>query len=287
MSACITLVTCRRWPEISASDRLYAEALCRYGVVVQAAPWNGPRAPFTSATAVVLRSNWDYHHELAAFTDWLTWIEQCGVRLFNPAPLVRWNLDKRYLLTLADAGVAIPPTRVVPPTALAIAQALHETGWKHAVLKPVVGASGHNVRLVEHGTEASALADVHPSPGALYLVQEFVPEIQSGELSCVFFDGEFSHAFVRRPPRGEFRVNSQYGGHLLPANPSTAVVQQACAVLERLPEVPLYARVDGVVRDERFLLMELELNEPALALDLDPRAADRFAAATMLRLRGR
>jgi glutathione synthase/RimK-type ligase-like ATP-grasp enzyme len=283
----VTLVTCRRWPALSASDQLYAEALRARGCTVRAAPWNGPQTPFLEAEAVVLRSNWDYHHELEAFTTWLTGLEQRSIPLFNPASLVRWNLDKRYLLALAAAGVAVPATRVVLPEAAAIARAIQETGWRRAVLKPAVGASGHNVRLVERGAEAAALADLHPSLGMGYLLQEFIPEVQAGELSCVFFDGVFSHAFVRVPQRDEFRVNSQYGGRLMPAHPPPTVVRQAHAVLDRLPDLPLYARVDGVVRRRQFLLMELELNEPALALNLAPQAADRFADATVRRLEAR
>jgi glutathione synthase/RimK-type ligase-like ATP-grasp enzyme len=286
MTATITLVTCRRWPDLSASDQLYAEALRARGCTVRAAPWNGPKTPFLETGAVVLRANWDYHHELTAFTNWLTWLEHSGVRLFNQAPLVRWNLDKRYLLELAGAGMAVPVTRVISPDPTAVARALQEEGWRRAVLKPTVGASGHNVRLVEGGAEAAALADLSSSPGMAYLLQEFIPEVQAGELSCVFFDGAFSHAFVRVPPRNEFRVNSQYGGRLMLAHPSATVVRQARAVLDCLPDLPLYARVDGVVRRGQFLLMELELNEPALALNLAPHAADRFAAATVHRLHG-
>jgi hypothetical protein len=59
---------------------------------------------------------------------------------------------------------------------------------------------------------------------------------------------------------------------------------QARSVLAALPELPLYARVDGVLRDGRLLLMELELIEPGLALNVDPASADRFAAATLRRL---
>ncbi len=287
MTATVTLVTCRRWPDLSASDQLYAEALRARGCTVRAAPWNGPQTPFLETGAVVLRANWDYHHELEAFTAWLAGLERRSIPLFNTAPLVRWNLDKRYLLALAAAGVAVPATRVVPPDASVIARAVREAGWERAVLKPVVGASGHNVRLVEHGAEAETLAGLPRSAAACYLMQEFVPEVQTGELSCVFFDGEFSHAFVRVPPRDEFRVNAQYGGRLMPAYPPATVVRQARAVLDCLPDVPLYARVDGVVRHGRFLLMELELNEPALALNLVPQAADRFADATVRRLEAR
>ncbi|MER3421118.1 MAG: glutathione synthetase [Chloroflexota bacterium] len=286
MTHVVTLVTCRRWPDLSSSDRRYAEALRVRNCVVQVAPWNGARTPFINAQAVVLRANWDYHHELAAFTAWLTWLEQGGIPVFNSASLVRWNLDKRYLLALAGAGVLIPATRVVSPEPTAVARAMRAAGWRRAVAKPVIGASGHNVWLIEDGAEATLalLRGLSPSPGEAYLLQEFIPEVQAGELSCVFFDGVFSHAFLRVPSRGEFRVNSQYGGRLMPAYPPATVVRQARAVLDCLPEVPLYARVDGVVRAGQLLVMELELNEPALALDLAPHAAERFATATLRRL---
>jgi hypothetical protein len=45
--------------------------------------------------------------------------------------------------------------------------------------------------------------------------------------------------------------------------------------------MPCYARVDGVVREGEFLLMELELLEPELFLQLEAQAAHRFAMAIL------
>jgi hypothetical protein len=67
--------------------------------------------------------------------------------------------------------------------------------------------------------------------------------------------------------------------------PPADVVDAMAAVLALLPERPLYARVDGVLRAGRFVLMELEVNEPGLGLDLVPGAAERFADALLARLR--
>jgi hypothetical protein len=47
--------------------------------------------------------------------------------------------------------------------------------------------------------------------------------------------------------------------------------------------MPLYARVDGVVRDGVLIVIEVEVLEPALAMDFDPPSAERFAEATMKR----
>ena len=284
MASRVTIATCNRWPNLSASDHLYAEALAERRLTVRAAPWNGPGEPFAGADAVVLRSNWDYHHEPEAFVAWLERLQRGGTQVFNPVDLVRWNLDKRYLLDLAARGVVLPRMRVVAPEASAVMQVMAAAGWEQAVLKPAVGASGHLVQLVRREAPADALDGLDPAAGRPYLLQEFIPEVRAGELACVFFEGEFSHAFARVPPAEEFRVNSQYGGRTEAREVPTMVVQQARVVLDALPQVPLYARVDGVLRDGRFLLMELELNEPGLALDLVPGAADRFADATVRRL---
>ena len=56
---------------------------------------------------------------------------------------------------------------------------------------------------------------------------------------------------------------------------------QASSVLEKLPEHPLYARIDRIFDGPDFVLLETEVNEPGLFLDLDPQAAMRFAAASL------
>ena len=58
----------------------------------------------------------------------------------------------------------------------------------------------------------------------------------------------------------------------------------ARAILDVLPSVPLYARVDGVERGGSFVLTELELIEPVLFLGSVAGAAARFATAVIARL---
>ena len=117
------------------------------------------------------------------------------------------------------------------------------------------------------------------------LVQEFLPEIAEGELSMVYFDGVFSHAIRKRPPEGEFRSNSRYGPTRAAETPAGEVAEQGAAALRVLPEMPLYARVDGVVRDGALIVIEVEVLEPALFMEFDPPSAERFAEATLRRLR--
>ena len=118
------------------------------------------------------------------------------------------------------------------------------------------------------------------------LVQPFAPEVpRNGEYSFTFIEGEFSHAAMKRARAGEFRVQTEHGGSVEPAEVNASLVVQASHALAVLPEVPLYARVDGITRGDAFLLMELELIEPNLFLELGKGAADRLARGILRSLK--
>lgn len=280
----IVLATSLESPDITVSDRLYAEALERRGCRVAAAPWDGPREAFAGADAVVLRATWGYYRTLKAFRDW-TEAMAAATRLFNPIGLVRWNLRKDYVGKLAAAGVRVPQSHIVACEAGAIAKVLADAGWDQAVVKPASGASGHSVELVKRATlleQVAGLSDEARASGVV--VQEFLPEIAEGELSLVYFDGAFSHAIRKRPPPGEFRSNSRYGPTRTAETPLREVTDQGASCLRALPEMPLYARVDGVVRGGELIVIEVEVLEPALFMEFDPPSAERFAEATVRRL---
>jgi glutathione synthase/RimK-type ligase-like ATP-grasp enzyme len=284
MARAIVLATSSDQPAITASDRLYAEALERRGCSVVGAPWDGPRAAFDGAAAVVVRSTWGYYRASDAFRDW-TEAMAAASRLFNPIGLVRWNLRKDYIGKLAVASVRVPQTHFVACEVDAIDKVFGETGWSRAVVKLSIGASGYSVELVGREGVAGAVSRLAAEARAGgVLVQEFLPGIAEGELSLIYFDGLFSHAVRKRPPQGEFRVNSRFGATRSAEMPAHAVTEQGAAVLRTLPELPLYARVDGVVRDGALIVIEVEVLEPGLFMEFDPGSAERFAAATIARL---
>ncbi len=281
----IVLVTCRTWPKLSVGDADLARVLADQGHRVRHAPWNvAPVTDFTSADLVVLRSNWDYHHDLAAFEAWLEQIEASGVTLHNPVGLVRSHLDKTYLDQLATAGFRTPQTLLTD--ALddgAVLDWVDAHRFDRVVVKPAWGASGHDVELVGRVdlVEAGRRWREAASRRSM-LVQEFIPEVADGECALVFFKGDFSHALLRKAPDGEFRVNSQYGGTtswLSDVEPS--VVELGRKVEATLPEVATYVRIDVVPSAAGHVVMEVEVNEPALGLHLAPGSAERFAAALL------
>jgi glutathione synthase/RimK-type ligase-like ATP-grasp enzyme len=274
----IALATCRRWPALSDSDAELAAALRIRGHTVVAVPWNGPVAPFLDADLVVIRATWDYHEDLAGYREWLARVAS-GRTVVNDAALVSWNLDKRYLADLRDRGIAVLPWEAIRAPFDDVAARMRGRGWARAVLKPMIGASGVGVRLVESGA-AARLADLDAPPGARFMLQEYAPEIaRAGELAGVFLGGRFSHGLRRAPRPGEFRVNAQYGGVMEACALPARLVAEMADVLTALPGRPVYARVDGMERDGRLIVMEVEVNEPGLGLHLAPGSAARFAEA--------
>jgi hypothetical protein len=287
MSRRVCFVTCLAWPNISDSDLHVKRALEARQVTVAGLPWNAPEQRFDGFDAVIFRSSWDYHHAPEAFLDWLARWEAEGVRFWNHPELVRWNLDKRYLLDLEQRGVGVVPTVIVDESAaLHLPLVLAERGWRKAVVKPAIAASGHQATLVTAESVhdvAAAIDRGHLRRPAM--VQPFLEDIRtSGEWSLVFIDRELTHAVLKHPAPADFRVHASYGGTSTRATPPSGVVDAGRRTLDALPVAPLYARVDGVDTRSGFVVMELELHEPSLYFGVAPEAARVFADAIVRRL---
>jgi len=276
----LALATCAELPSIQPDDAELAASLERRGIQPESCIWTDPALDWASFDAVLIRTIWDYFKHPVAFNAWLDRLDTMGVAVINDSCLLRWNSDKRYLLDLARHGVAIIPTRLAG--AADLPDVLASMPAQAVVIKPTVsGGAWHTLqgRIGEAGF-ADAVARL---PRALdYLVQPFVPEIVSaGEWSLLYFAGEYSHAVLKRPAVGDYRVQGEHGGSTLPAHPDAAILAAAEQALRAVTALgyamPAYARVDGVVSDGRFLLMELELIEPSLFLAGQPRAAERLA----------
>jgi len=277
----VTLLLCatsESIPNLTEDDQTFIGPLAKRGIEARPAVWSDASIPWPAADAVLIRSCWDYHLRLPEFLAWIASLEQAGVRVWNPPAMLRWNADKIYLRDLERKGVAIVPT-LWPEKGFQLQQELRKYSWTKAVIKPRVSATAYRTVLTSAGetNEAQALADdLLRGPGAM--VQEFMEEVSTrGEWSLIFFSGKFSHAVLKIPKAGDFRVQHDFGGAEHIAKAPDPVIQAASRSLAALEGVPLYARVDGVESGSQFLLMELELIEPALFLKLAEGAAERFA----------
>jgi glutathione synthase/RimK-type ligase-like ATP-grasp enzyme len=242
---------------------------------------------------VVVRSCWDYFLRPAEFHAWLDRLEADRATVYNPVPTLRWNADKRYLRDLEARGVPVVPTHWIP---LGAAPSLREirrrTGWTELVVKPAVSGGAHRTWRSSPGAASVSTADdarlAESAAEGDVMVQPMLAEIErEGEWSLHFFDGAFSHAIVKRPRAGDFRVQLEHGGSVVSVDPTAELIEAARRAIDAAPnagEPPLYARVDGCVVNGAFVLMELELLEPALSLAWADGAADRLADALLRRL---
>ncbi len=282
----VAFVTYREQVDVAPDDRLVADALRRRGVEVKAVVWDDPTADWSRYDVVVIRSCWDYFHDPERFRSWLQQLETSSARVFNPLPIVRWNHDKAYLRDLEERGIEIAPTywcsRENPPL---IHNVLVANNWSKAVVKPTISGTSMLTWIVNRAdcnSYNALLAELLLERDMM--IQEYMPEIEQGEWSLIFFDGQFSHAAVKRAKPGDFRVQDEHGGTWSQEAASASLISQGRKILECVPETLLYARVDGILRQDRFLLMELELIEPMLYFGENQAAADAFAEKIVARL---
>lgn len=292
----VAIATCTQLPEPDPDASYYLAALERAGISAQVLAWDDPAAPFEAAQLVVIRSTWNYIHHLP---EYLAWADRMGARLHNPPAIVRWNVHKRYLVELAEAGVAVVPTLLVergsweprgrgsrePFMAL-----LGDRAWTDVVVKPAVSAGSFETRRLHvpaiGADDADWLARMCAERDVL--VQPFVRSVDGyGERSIITLDGAQSHA-IRKSPRFHDGAESVSATALPIADDERALADAGLAFAARRTGAAaplLYGRVD-MARDEAGvpMIMELELLEPSLFFRQHPPAADAWAAAIARRL---
>ncbi len=282
-AARVALVTCAEIAELDPDDRLLLDPLETLRVGADPVVWDDAGVNWGAYDLVVLRSTWDYPRRRDEFVAWARTVP----RLANPANVVSWNTDKRYLSELASAGVPVVPTEWIAP---ADAWALPVRGeW---VIKPAVSAGSLDTGRYDMSDPAHRdLALAHlgrlRQAGRLAMVQPYLPSVDTqGETALLFFAGQYSHAIRKGPMltgpdeavKGLYKVED-----ITPRQPSDAELAVGIRALAAVPggvERLLYARVDLVEgRDGEPAVMELELTEPSLFLHTAATAAPAFAAA--------
>jgi len=274
-----------RWPYVLDA---YREALAGIDAEIFDQPWSEPVAEDYDLILPLVA--WGYHNAPNSFIGAMTALGAAERRVFNPPEIVSWNVDKRYLRDLAEAGVRIIPTLFTESvTDEDVARARADFGQKALVLKPAISAGAKNTliwegdRLADAGAGAPDVEDRKATPPVgPAMIQPFMPSIQSeGEWSLLYFVGAFSHAVLKTPKSGDFRSQPDYDAQLRVLEPPAEALQLAQAAIDFIGrDRLLYARVDMVrAEDGGFCLMELELIEPDLYLTYDPEASMRFKDA--------
>ncbi|MFF5172242.1 RimK family alpha-L-glutamate ligase [Micromonospora sp. NPDC000089] len=292
----VALVTCDRLADLDPDDRLVLAPLADRGVPADVAVWDDPTVDWAAYDLVVLRSPWDYALRRDEFVAWADSVP----RLANPADVVRWNTDKRYLGELSAAGVPTVPTSWVLPGASWTPPA--DAG--EYVIKPAVSAGSQDTGrydLADPAHRELALAHVGrlSAAGRVTMVQPYLSAVDTaGETALLHLAGPdglaYSHAIRKGPMLDgpDLGVDGLYKPEEISARQATddqlEVARRVLAAVPGGTERLLYARVDLIPGpDGTPVLVELELTEPSLFLGWADGAPDRLADAIQTHLAAR
>lgn len=295
--ASVGLATCAALPGGWSDDALLVEALRARGADVRFEVWDDSAVDWSSFDLVMVRSTWDYTRRRNEFLDWA---RSLGGMLHNPAEVIEWNSDKRYLADLEAAGIATVPTRYVGP-----GDPLPRLDGE-VVIKPAVSAGARDTGRFGPAAhdDANALLARICADGGTAMVQPYLGAIEEqGETSIVCFEAWESHVLRKREVLGADEVAPLAEGpitaaavmfdpELVGAGEATEQERElARQVLEelrrRFSSPPLYARVDmipGPGGDP--VLLELEAVEPTLYFETRPGSEKTLAAAMLARAAG-
>ena len=261
-----------------SDDELAIPELNKLGWAVRTVSWRDRSVNWDDFDVTVIRTTWDYQRYPAEFLSVLSEIENSRSHLENPLEIVEWNLEKRYLKELQANG--IPTVSTIWDGAYTendFGHWLEKLGVEEIIIKPTVSATAeHTYRLKEYDP---AIHDVFIDRS--FLVQPFIPAIVSeGEYSLFYFNGEFSHAILKTPKPADFRVQEEHGGIITAVSATNDLLAAGTIAVSYLEPAPLYSRVDLVrAFTDDWLIMELELIEPALYFRMDAGSPGRFALA--------
>ncbi|HNP64298.1 MAG TPA: hypothetical protein PKH39_10220 [Woeseiaceae bacterium] len=258
------------------------EAMQALGWAVETVDWRSTQ-DWNRFDAVYICTPWDYPQHVDEFRGVLRAIDQSSACLFNDLAIVDWNLEKTYLRDVQNRGDDIVPSTWYDGfVASQLPAFFREHESNKLVIKPTVGANAQDTFVLTNPVDGELSAKLQVAfSNRRFFVQPFIENIRTeGEFSLFFFNGAYSHAILKTPKAGDFRVQEEHGADIVSVAPPEGLLPVAEQVFSHIEPMPVYGRGDWVRGpDGRFLLMELELIEPSLYLRTDRNAATRFAAA--------
>jgi glutathione synthase/RimK-type ligase-like ATP-grasp enzyme len=270
----IALATCSELPHGDADDAPLPGLLGG----AQWAVWDDPAVDWGAFDLVVVRSTWDYQRRRDEFLDWARGVP----RLVNPAAVLEWNTDKRYLAELAASGLAVVDTTFVEP-----GEPFAAPEGREYVVKPSVSAGSRDTARfgpADHERARALVERIHSS-GRTAMVQPYLESVdERGETALMFFGGEYSHTITKGPilrPGAEPTPDLFAAEEVAARGPTPGELDLGFLVIEHLGSLA-YARID-LVHDAggRPAVLEVELTEPSLFFAHAPGAAQRFADALL------
>ncbi|MCD0456391.1 hypothetical protein LPB85_13175 [Chryseobacterium sp. LC2016-27] len=256
------------------------------GIDVNSEIWDDPTVDWSKYKVALLKTPWDYHQKFEKFKQWLDHLEALNIKLLNSYHLVRWNMDKHYLQDIEQSGFNIIPSVFIPQYwKEKIDPVFDQLNTEKLIIKPCVSGGSRNTMVLEkHKVAHDYEKVIELFKEGDFIIQPMMPQIHDGEWSFIFLDGKYSHTIKKKPKKGDFRVQQIFGGTIEVIFPDQMYIDEAEKIISEFAENTLYARVDGLLVDGHFMLMELELVEPFLYLSYHLNAVEKYYQALISKL---
>ena len=176
--------------------------------------------------------------------------EISGSYVINQADAICLGHDKfATFQALKKAKLPVPPT-VLLKHPLSVKSAIREIGGYPAVFKPLAGAQGMGVTLIEDESKADSLVGLGWEWDQPSLLQKFYPESSGEDFRLLLIGGEVIASMKRVAKKGEWRSNFHRGGKGFVYTPSQKeeklAIRAAKAVGLNLCGVDIIKTDDGV-----------------------------------------
>lgn len=264
----VAILSSKKWQNKVTDDILLKQELIKNNLNATIIAWDEGN-DYSKYDLAIIRSIWGYEEDVKRFEEFLDTLTKNNVTILNNVSIMQNNYYKEKQFELLDKyDIPHIKTAFIPENSKDIAAIVKENMENEMIIKPSISASGKNTYLLNSNSERKntiSLSEVNSKYKEInkttsLMLQPFIKEIDDGEISLIYIDGKFSHAIKRFPSI----FNDTKGVSYL-ADVPKKLLDLGDKVLEiKEYQGALYERIDVVKKDNEYIVMELELVEPAL-----------------------
>lgn len=268
----VAIVSCDKWINKLEEDSNLKNELLKLGIDASIISWQQPLEE--KYDLLVLKSVWEYQNFYTEFKKWLLYIKDNNIPLVNNVDMILNNIMKDIQFEiLKKNNIEFIDTIFLQQSDFSSENILEIFNDKTCVIKPTISGSGENTYLINNSMDKHVPHTITKEDATILyrpildmnddikiMIQPFISEINNGEYSCIFIDGELTHKMLRFPD-----IFHEKKRPYLVKNVPDNIIELAKKV-EKIQEFNnyLYMRVDMVLVDGKAKIMEVELADPDL-----------------------
>ncbi len=237
--------------------------------------WKDQNIDFKQYDALIIKSIWGFHHYKKEFENWLNMIIKNHISLFNTANIIKENMDKEKQFKLLDKyNIKHIETTFTEPKN--IKEIIKKQKHSRIVIKPTMSESGNDTYLLggkskKNSKTIDEIETLLQNVTSRIMIQPYIKEIENGEYSLVFINGQLKNAVLRYP---SIFTQTNTITYLEQIDPKLSSLAHQIRNIKEYQN-HLYMRIDAVKIKDEYQIMEIELIDPDLYLTFIPNKKKR------------